>query len=175
MSGRDKKECEICGRPIEGPIRYRFIDANIKLRVCANCSRFGKEPSGSRKAPSHGGPKFTPTVRKRRPARPRRPRSLDAVELVEEFGNKIRKARESAKYTQDQLASQLNEPVSLIKKIEQEKIHPAIKMIKKIEKALKISLIERAQDQELDFSVISKKKLKDQTLEDIIQYKKKDK
>ena len=168
--------CEICGRPITGPVRYRYIDANIKLRVCQNCSRFGKEASKPGKPSQKNVPKFVPSPRSKKPPRPSRRGRIDQTEFVEDFGLKIRKARESQKLTQDQLANRLKEPVSFVKKVEQEKIHPSINAMRKFERILKISLTERAEDQELDFSYASQKpksSAKGQTLEDIITFKKK--
>ncbi|MHA1143487.1 MAG: multiprotein bridging factor aMBF1 [Candidatus Helarchaeota archaeon] len=174
MHRENKNTCEICGRPIEGPVRYRFIDANVKLRVCQNCSRFGKDTSRTLKKSHQTGPKFVPTKKKRMKRVSTRRIRFDEMELIEDFGAEIRKARQKLNLTQDQLGMQIKEPASFIKKIEQEKIHPSINVIKKIEKVLKISLLEKSADKELDFSHVSKKStVRTQTLEDIITFKKK--
>ncbi|MHC1590910.1 MAG: multiprotein bridging factor aMBF1 [Candidatus Helarchaeales archaeon] len=174
MKRKQDNTCEICGRIIEGPVRYRFIDANVKLRVCQNCSRFGQDIGKKQGLKPHSGPKFMPTRQKSPARKPKSRTRIEDLDLIDEFGAAIRQARQKANLTQEQLGKTIKEPASFIKKIEQEKIHPSIDVIRKLERVLKISLLERTRDKELDFKVISgKSSPRAQTLEDIIVFRKK--
>lgn len=63
------------------------------------------------------------------------------VELVEDFGRLIREARERMGLTQEELASQLNERATIIKKIESGEFRPSIDLAKRIERILKIRIV----------------------------------
>ncbi|MHA1299793.1 MAG: multiprotein bridging factor aMBF1 [Candidatus Helarchaeota archaeon] len=132
---KSESTCDICGRPIFGKPITKYIEG-AKLLVCPNCSRFGK-PVKTPKTTS-----VKPKITKRRK------RSYSGIKkqtdfiLIENFGTVIRKARENKKWTQDELARKLKEPLSLIKRIEKNKINPSFKIVKKIEGLLNISLRE---------------------------------
>lgn len=70
----------------------------------------------------------------------------ESIIYVEGFGELIRKAREKAGLTQDQLASKLGVKVTLLKKIEREDIRPTLDLARKIEKFLKIKIIDVEQE-----------------------------
>jgi putative transcription factor len=54
--------------------------------------------------------------------KPKTPTVDTSLELVEEFGAKVRKAREQLGLSHEELGKRLNEKVSLLKKIETAKI-----------------------------------------------------
>lgn len=66
---------------------------------------------------------------------------VEEFEYVEGFGRIIREAREEMGLTQEDLAKQLNEKVTVIRKIEAGEFNPPIDLVRKIEKLLKIKLI----------------------------------
>lgn len=68
-------------------------------------------------------------------------------ELVEDFGDKVKRARESLGLTQAELASRLKIKVSLLRKIESGKFYPAIDLVKKLEKNLNIKLLEKVSEE----------------------------
>jgi putative transcription factor len=63
-------------------------------------------------------------------------------EVVPDYDQRIRNARESEGLTQEELAKQLNEKASLIRKLERGDVLPSDKVQRKLEKALGISLSE---------------------------------
>jgi putative transcription factor len=73
--------------------------------------------------------------------------------LVDNYGQKIKNAREKRNLKQEELSKRINEKESLIKNIEKGHIEPSLKTARKIESFLKIRLIEEV---ELDESVIRK-------------------
>ncbi|ADL58719.1 MULTISPECIES: multiprotein bridging factor aMBF1 [Methanothermobacter] len=127
--------CEICGKKIVGkPVKTK-IDSSV-MDVCRECSKFGKiirEPSRPR--PTKAG------VR-RAPKRSRRPMET-LYEVVEGYGEIIRAERESRGWSREDLAERINEKVSVINRIESERMEPDIKLARKLEKLLKIKILEK--------------------------------
>ena len=143
--------CEICGKPIEGkPIRTK-IDGSV-LEVCKECSKFGrvqKDTPLERKFVSRnkkGNPQKRPQARQN--VQRRREEPMD--ELVEDYNQIIRKARESKGWTREELGAKMYEKVSVINRIESGKMEPDIKLAKKFEKTLNITLIEKYEDMDLE-------------------------
>lgn len=64
----------------------------------------------------------------------------DIDELAQDFDQQIRQAREQAGLSQDDLAKQLNEKASLIRKLEQGEMLPTDEMQQKLERTLDIDL-----------------------------------
>jgi len=61
-------------------------------------------------------------------------------ELIENFGEKVKKAREKIGWKQEDLAREIKEKESIIRKIETMEITPSLDIIKKLEKVLNIKL-----------------------------------
>ncbi|NVM03379.1 MAG: TIGR00270 family protein [Candidatus Helarchaeota archaeon] len=161
----NESTCDICGRPIFGKPVYKYIEG-AKLEVCQNCSRFGKSAK-SPKTISSTKPRYV----KRKKARYIRDKYKGDIFLIENFGKIIKEAREKRKMTQNDFARALKEPLSLIRRIEQNKINPSLKVVKKIENLLNITLTER--DVEEYYPKPSKKPKNGTTIGDIVQIKKK--
>jgi putative transcription factor len=68
--------------------------------------------------------------------------------LVEDYGRRIKTAREAKGLSQEDLAKLLNEKLSLIKKVEGEKVTPPPLLIRKLEHLLKVKLLEHAKEVE---------------------------
>jgi len=66
---------------------------------------------------------------------------VEEFEYIEEFGRIIREAREKMGLTQEEFSKQLNEKVTIVRKIEAGEFNPPIELARKIEKILKIKLI----------------------------------
>lgn len=135
-------QCEICGAEIRGSPFKISIDGS-ELTVCTRCSQHGnavgkRAPVSRKIAPVGRAPVSTVS---RKPARKVPGMVMD--ELVDNFGQTIKEARESKKLTHDQLAAKIKEKAALIKKIEREEIVPEDDVRQKIEKALDIKLTER--------------------------------
>ena len=154
--------CDICGRPIFGNPIYKFVEG-AKLKVCQNCSKFGK----SIKSPKS----IKPRSFKRKKKVYRRPKTTDDFYLIEDFGKTIKEARERKKLTQNEFASMLKEPLSLIRRIEQNKLHPSFDVIKKIENLLNIKVTEK--DIEEEIPKTRKVSKSETTIGDIAEIKKK--
>jgi putative transcription factor len=137
-----EKQCEICGAEIAG-LPQRIVIDRSTLDVCKSCARFGKPED-----------KWTPVPRKMVPVerafiakRPQpRDQFKDLVELVPEFGRKIRIAREALGMSPEQLGLRIKEKATLLKKIEREDISPEDEVRKKLEKELKIKLTDQASE-----------------------------
>lgn len=68
------------------------------------------------------------------------------LELVEDYGEVVRRARMEMGLSQEDLAKQLNEKLTIIKKIEAEEFRPSIELARKIERVLKVKLLVPAEE-----------------------------
>src|SRR3990172_6427976 len=113
-------ECEICGTVIKGnPIRVT-VEGTV-LDVCSKCAHYWKPQD-----------KWTPVSRKISPTervivahRPKRD-VFDKLEdeIIPDYAQIIKKARESQGLTIEELASKMMEKATLIRKIEREELIP---------------------------------------------------
>jgi putative transcription factor len=90
-------------------------------------------------------------------------------ELLDNYDQIIRDAREAKGWSQEDLAENIKEKVSLIKKIERSEIVPEDSVRKKLEHALNVKLTERVEGSEQEVSHMKK----DMTLGDIVKIKRK--
>lgn len=134
--------CEICGKKIVGKPLKTKIDSSV-MEVCRECSKFGKiirEPTTPRKKSFR-----KPQKRSRRP--------MDTVyEVVEDYGRILRSEREKRDWSREDLAERINEKVSVINRIETERMEPDIKLARKLERLLKIKLLEKFEADDLEKS-----------------------
>lgn len=120
-------DCELCGR--EDTLVNAIVEGS-PLRVCRNCASYGhvialeKHPEEIREE-------------KRKQAR----LELPAEIIADDYGEKIKKARENLKLTQQELALRLAEKESIIHKLESYYLEPSIDLARKLEKALNIKLV----------------------------------
>lgn len=160
-----EKQCEICGAEIAGLPQRIVIDGSA-LEVCKGCARFGKPEDKWSPVPK----KMVPVERAFTVRRPRpRDHFKDLVELVPEFGRKIREARESLNLTPEELGARIKEKAALLKKIERDDISPEDEVRKKLEKELNIKLT----DQVNEAKVKSGSRSRGLTLGDIASIKRK--
>jgi len=140
--------CELCGK--ETPrTRTVAIEGSV-LSVCADCAKFGSEvagPIGVRRPGTAGNP----VVAQRLERRQQRMSERDVYttpateELAEDFGVRIRQAREARGWKQADLGTKVNERESVIAKLETQAMVPTDAMIPKLEKTLGIKLRERVE------------------------------
>jgi len=129
-------ECEICGKQT-GEVKQIDLDGST-LIVCVECASYGKEVES--------GSSMRETARPIVPVRPIRPsrfneEKLDlGLEIVPDFGKRIRKAREAKELTTKQLAMKIFEKESLLNRIENQSIKPSDALIEKLQKELGIEL-----------------------------------
>ncbi|MDK2916011.1 MAG: putative transcription factor [Euryarchaeota archaeon] len=137
-------QCELCGAPIQGPSKTIQIEG-AELCVCVRCAKHGTEVQQPRRK---GVPQKVPGVAAPQAAK-RRPRDVFDLmegELVDDYADRIRAAREAKEWSTLDLAQAIKEREILIKKIEKGDLIPEDDVRKKLEKALNIRLIDSAED-----------------------------
>jgi len=94
-------------------------------------------------------------------------------EIADDYPEIIKKARESKNMKQEDLAKMINEPVSLIQRIESGRIEPPLDVVKKIQTKLNIKVIKKPDAE----SIVQKKAEfpKEITLGDLVMVKKRKK
>jgi putative transcription factor len=160
-------QCEICGAEIREKPLCITID-NSELQVCQRCAPYGK-PVDKRTPVSR---KVSPIVRTVTKTEKRQNKDFFDIlknELLENYVKIIRDAREAKGWSQEDLAENLKEKASLIKKIERSEIIPEDSVIKKLENTLKIKITERIDATGAEVSHTKK----DTTLGDIVTIKRK--
>jgi putative transcription factor len=127
-------QCELCGTDIRGEPRKVIIEGT-ELSVCNGCAQYGHEVKQIPRTQSAGMKGPAPGITFRAPSR-RRPDMFDQM-------TEIRRAREASGMTHEDLALEIKEKSSLLKKIEREAIVPEDRVRGKLERALKITLTEK--------------------------------
>ena len=150
-------DCEICGR--QNADIDAFIE-KVKMRVCDECSKLGKVVYVDRPA-SQTRPRFSAPAREK----------ID-IELVEDYAEIIRKARNSKGLTRKQLGDQIDEKESYLERIEKGTTPPNDKMAKKLMRKFDIKLYEEVAP---SFSGGKPKPDAEITFGDIVSIKKKPK
>ncbi len=103
------------------------------LSVCKNCAGYGNVV-----------PINKPKNKVEAMQQPVMPREVETI--VQDYADRIRKARESRGLTQEKLATAVAEKESVIQKLESRQLKPQIKLAKKLEQFLHIRLITTYQE-----------------------------
>jgi len=142
-------QCEMCGAETSSPKTIKVEGA--ELDVCDNCADFGTEvktqetsststkysTSSSSTSSTSSGSSSTGSSS----SSSRRSDMFDDMdELAQDYDERIRNARESEGLSQEDLAKDLNEKASLIRKLERGETLPSDGVQSKLEKKLDISL-----------------------------------
>jgi transcriptional regulator, XRE family len=145
-------QCEMCGAEQASLTTTKVEGAELEL--CSSCTDFGtevrEEPSSS------GGSKYSTSSSSGTASSSSssgsggssggstRPRDMfdDMDEIATDYDDRIRQARESRDLSQEELANQLNEKASLIRKLERGDTLPTDEIQQKLERALDVSLVE---------------------------------
>lgn len=117
--------CELCGREIKYGESIKIEGAVIT--VCKSCAKMGVRVG-----------KVSTENKPRKIVR----RDFPEEDIVIDYAERIRSAREKLNLKQEELARKINEKDSVIARIESGKMIPSMELAKKLEKFLKISLIE---------------------------------
>ena len=142
-------QCEMCGAETASPTTVKIEGA--ELDVCDDCADFGTEveqqstasastkystdSDSSGQSDSAGGSGSA--------GGSRGPDMFDDMEeIVQDYDERIRNARESAGLSQEDLAKELNEKASLIRKLERGASLPSDSIQGKLERRLDITLTE---------------------------------
>lgn len=137
----------MCGETIRGPAKLVRVEG-AELQVCGRCEKYGTAVQQPRRtdirrpavaagpAGKAAAPAAAPAYRKRD--------MFDYMggEIVDDYAEKIRHAREAKGLSQKELALQMMERELLVKKIEKGELVPEEDVRRKLEKALNIRLLE---------------------------------
>ncbi|MFW5905834.1 MAG: multiprotein bridging factor aMBF1 [archaeon] len=145
-------QCEMCGKETQSPNTIKVEGA--ELDVCDECTDFGtavkttdtsttstKYSTGTSSSQSSGSTQSTSSSSSQSSGR-RRDMFDEMDELAQDFDERIRSAREAEGLSQKELAKQLNEKASLIRKLEHGDHLPSDEVQRKLERALDIELTE---------------------------------
>lgn len=158
-------QCEMCGA--EKPSLTTTKVEGAELELCDECAEFGTEvktetasststkystssgssgSSGSSSSSSSSGGASSSSSSRRRDL-------FDEMEEVaNDYDQRIREAREGRGISQEDLAQQLNEKASLIRKLERGDVLPSDDVQTKIERELDISLSAGGGDEDAEWS-----------------------
>jgi putative transcription factor len=154
-------QCEMCGTETNSPTTIKVEGA--ELDVCDSCTDFGTEvetqqtSSTSTKystssSSGSGGSKSTSSSGGGGGGQRRRRDMFDEMdEVAQDYNQRIRNAREARGLSQEDLAKQLNEKASLIRKLEHGDSLPSDQVQKKLERALEIDLTESGTDEDTEW------------------------
>lgn len=151
---REREMCEVCG---EREAKFSVIIEGATMNACAVCAKGAKILHKKPEEREEKGARIVETGRVEE-------------DIVEGYGEIVKKARESLGLSRQELAKKLNESESYLEHIEKEKMRPTLKTAKKLEGALRVKLIEKTA--EVIVEKTEKKKREDLTLEDFVEEKK---
>ncbi|WP_299331161.1 multiprotein bridging factor aMBF1 [Haloplanus sp.] len=153
-------QCEMCGAESSSLTTTKVEGAELQL--CDDCTEFGTEvrtessssstkystSSSSSSSSSSGGSSSTGGGGRTR----RRDMFDDMDEIVADYDDRIRSAREERGLSQEELAAELNEKASLIRKLERGDMLPSDDVQSELETELDIVLSEGGGDADADWS-----------------------
>lgn len=134
-------ECEMCGKTI-GTRRHLVDGTMMNLGPC--CARYGTALD----APAPQGSKAAVTKNLERRAQRMQSRDIyqeEVWDLVNDFGTRIRKAREARQWTHDQLGNRVSARVPQLRQIEANHLRPSDDLTRKLERELDITLLEKVE------------------------------
>jgi putative transcription factor len=162
--------CEVCGRIIRGK-SFKAVIEGAKMIVCRDCAKLGSvhwEAQPVRRMKRTG--KTVKPV-KLLIKKPTTPSLVETLEVVEDFGPRIRRARRELELSHDDLGRKIGERVSVLRKIESGKMTPDHALAEKLGHALKIKLLVPPSEPKAPSTVLSSRR--EITLGEVIHLKKK--
>ncbi len=164
--------CEVCGRKIHTEPVTAIIEG-ARLTVCIECSKHGKvilheEADMAPQRPS--ATKSTvhlPVLKKKPPVA----QVQLTQELIQDYANKIRSAREKLLLSHEDLGKRINEKASLLRHIETGKVAPNNQLANKLEHTLRIKLLVPISDEKV--TTLPRAANQELTLGDLIEMDKK--
>jgi len=144
-------QCEMCGTETGSPKTVKIEGA--ELDVCDECADFGTEvrteatsststkySTSSSSSSGSGSSSSSRGSSENAGGGSRRDMFDEMDEVVQDYDDRIRTARESEGITQEELADRLNEKASLIRKLERGDVLPSDSIQRKLERSLEINL-----------------------------------
>ncbi|MGB9635652.1 MAG: multiprotein bridging factor aMBF1 [Thermoplasmata archaeon] len=131
--------CEMCG--MESKALKKVLVEGSLLLLCPKCAKYGKEVSDTSQSE-------IPTPFRKLPER----KEVDIYakmpeeDLVEDYNERIRRAREARGWSQEELGKKINEKKSIIAKMEAKEFRPSDALAKKLETVLNIKLLEKVDE-----------------------------
>lgn len=133
-------QCELCGKGCIDAFKVSIEGGTVV--ACPGCAKLGRvlgRAAGKKKK------KPTPVAVSKKPIE--EVFTVDtATELSDDFAERIRRARENAGLKQEDVAKAINEPSSLIHRIESGRLVPSPSVGIKIERKLDVVLYEKRAD-----------------------------
>jgi len=132
--------CEVCGHEIIGK-PFKAMIGRAKMIVCRDCAKLGSvywedQPRRQRSVRKPVKPLSKVFIEKASV-----PSLTEDLELVEDFGSRIREARQEAGLSHEDLGRKIRERVSVLRKIETGKMTPDHLLAQKLEHTLKVKLL----------------------------------
>ncbi len=137
MRKRAVSYCESCGRQIHGK-PFKAEVEGVEMELCLTC--YTKMSSSGRARLV----RETPATSARQRVQKRRRSGMsgiESVDLVPDYAQRIREAREERGWPPSALAARLRISETLLRKIEQGKYKPPIDLARKLESILRIRLL----------------------------------
>lgn len=157
-------QCEMCGAEKASLTTTKVEGAELQL--CDDCKEFGTEvrtrdssssstkySTSSSSGKSSSSSSTSGSSSSGGGSRSRRRDMFDDMdEIAADYDARIREARESRGLSQEELANDLNEKTSLIRKLERGDVLPSDSVRKKLERKFEFSLVEGADADDSDWS-----------------------
>lgn len=159
--------CELCGKSCKEGFRIK-LEGSV-VCACETCSSLGERVSIIKEAPKPK-PKAPSRIAFQEPEPS--PKEKVEFELVDDFGLKVKAAREKRGLTQEDLGKMINEPHSLIHRIELGKFEPTEGLAHALESKLGVRLLAPHQEDELSSSKAESKEI---TLGDLVVVRRRNK
>lgn len=148
IEGTEMIVCERCYRRYMERARRTGVDEPLRLRLTSPQQRPAREPqraATARREPAAS--RTTATARGRAAARPRRRGggglgAVERYEVVEDYAQRVRRAREKLGLTQKELAIRVKVGEKVIKRIEAGTLVPSIELARRLERVLGVKLLE---------------------------------
>jgi len=122
--------CQLCGESSDN-LKKAKIEGAV-LKVCDSCTDMGDVVEQKKKK-----------VKKTNKKRTKRPRDTEV--LANDYGKRVKSAREDEQLSMKELADDLNEKASLIKKVERAELKPDKALAGKLSKKLGVTLYVNSQ------------------------------
>ncbi len=135
--------CEICGRPVYDPRMCRTVVVEgVELRVCPDCYRRLVKQGKVKETQITRIHRKTAQTKKWTKTKISRRILEEEYEIVEDYAERIRRARQRMGWSQAILAQKVREKENVIKRIEAGRLKPSIELARRLERVLGITLLE---------------------------------
>lgn len=166
--------CEMCGRPVlRREMRVIYVE-NVRLSVCQSC--YSRLARGDIAKEIEEETSRTRLQKSRTRATGKKPEEkvLEEYEVVPDYADRVKRAREKLGLTQKALADMVKESENTIKRIESGKLVPTIALARKLESVLSIKLLEPVVEA-AQTRLPNPAKMRELTLGDVVSLKKREK